>query len=69
MRPERVLQAFERVELLEDFGARRDGAEIALLSRAFSGMDMTGSINLEHEDGGMMRSCLFSEAPPSKRAG
>ena len=34
-----TLFPFERVEVLEDFGARRDGAEIALVSRAFSGLD------------------------------
>ncbi len=46
-----TLFPFERVELLEDFGARRDGAEIALISRAFSGMqDMMGSMM----GGGMM---------------
>ena len=43
-RPYVTLFPFERVELLEDFGARRDGAEIALVSRPFSGMDMMGSM-------------------------
>ncbi|MDE1948259.1 MAG: multicopper oxidase domain-containing protein [Burkholderiales bacterium] len=51
-RPYVTLFPFQRVELLEDFGARRDGAEIALLSRAFAelggmggmmGGDMMGS--------------------------
>ena len=35
-----TLAPFERVELLEDFGERRSGAEIALVSRAFSSMSM-----------------------------
>ena len=49
-RPYVTLFPFERVELLEDFGARPGGAEIALVSRAFSGMDgMMGMM-----DGGMM---------------
>ena len=39
-----TLFPFERVEILEDFGARRDGAEIALVSQAFEGMDMMGSM-------------------------
>jgi len=43
-RPYVTLFPFERVELLEDFGARRDGAEIALVSRLFSGMDMMDSM-------------------------
>ena len=43
-RPYVTLFPFERVELLEDFGARRTGAEIALLSRGFSGLDMMGSM-------------------------
>ncbi|MEX2242071.1 MAG: multicopper oxidase domain-containing protein, partial [Burkholderiales bacterium] len=50
-RPYVTLFPFERVEVLEDFGARRDGAEIALLSRAFSGMDMMESMM---GGGGMM---------------
>ena len=37
--PYATLFPFERVELLEDFGARPDGAEIALVSRGFSGLD------------------------------
>ncbi len=48
-RPYVTLFPFERIELLEDFGARRDGAEIALVSQEFSGMDMMGSMM-----GGMM---------------
>jgi FtsP/CotA-like multicopper oxidase with cupredoxin domain len=50
-----TLFPFERVELLEDFGARRDGAEIALLSRAFSGVDgMMGMMGGGGMMGGMM---------------
>jgi len=45
-RPYVMLAPFERVELLEDFGARRPGAEIALVSGAFSVGGMMG--------GGMM---------------
>jgi bilirubin oxidase len=43
-RPYITLFPFQRVELVEDFGARRDGAEFALVSREFSGMDMMGSM-------------------------
>ncbi len=39
-RPYVTLFPFERIEVHEDFGARRDGAEIALVSRSFSGLDM-----------------------------
>lgn len=39
-RPYVVLGPFERVELLEDFGERRPGAEIALVSQEFAGMGM-----------------------------
>jgi len=49
--PYLTLFPFERVELVEDFGARRAGAELALVSRAFAGMDMMGSMMGE---GGMM---------------
>jgi FtsP/CotA-like multicopper oxidase with cupredoxin domain len=35
-----TLAPFERVELLEDFGARRSGSEIALMSQAFSSLSM-----------------------------
>jgi len=38
-RPYVTLFPFERIELLEDFGARKDGAEIALISRSFEGTD------------------------------
>jgi len=53
-RPYVTLFPFERVELLEDFGARRDGAEIALVSRAFSGLDMMDSMMGGGMMGGMM---------------
>ena len=43
-RPYVTLFPFERVELLEDFGARRDGTEIALVSRGFPGMDMMSAM-------------------------
>lgn len=50
-----TLFPFERVEVLEDFGARRDGAEIALVSRAFSGADaMMGMMGGMMGRGGMM---------------
>ncbi len=39
-----TLFPFERIEVLEDFGARRDGAEFALVSQAFSGLDMMDSM-------------------------
>ena len=51
-RPYLTLFPFERVEVLEDFGTRRDGAEIALVSRSFSGMDMMGM--MMGGGGGMM---------------
>jgi bilirubin oxidase len=47
-----TLFPFERIELLEDFGARRDGAEIALVSQPFSGMEMMDS--MMGGQGGMM---------------
>ena len=40
--PYLTLAPFERVELLEDFGARRQGAEIALQSLEFSSLSMNG---------------------------
>lgn len=49
-RPYVTLFPFERVELLEDFGARRNGAEIGLVSKAFSGL---GGM-MEGMMGGMM---------------
>ncbi len=39
-RPYVILAPFERVELLEDFGERRPGAEISLVSQTFSDMGM-----------------------------
>lgn len=39
-RPYIVLAPFERVELLEDFGERRAGLEVALVSQSFSDMGM-----------------------------
>jgi FtsP/CotA-like multicopper oxidase with cupredoxin domain len=56
-RPYVTLFPFERVELLEDFGARRDGAEIALVSKAFSdvgGMMGGGMMGRGMMGGGMM---------------
>ena len=50
-RPYVTLFPFQRVELLEDFGVRPDGAEIALVSREFSGMGLMGSMM---GGGGMM---------------
>lgn len=52
-RPYVVLAPFERLELLEDFGTRAPGAELALLSRAFDDgatMNMMGGMM----GGGMM---------------
>ena len=49
--PYATLFPFERVELLEDFGARREGAEIALVSKAFADMDMMGSMMGPSEEG------------------
>jgi bilirubin oxidase len=52
-RPYVTLFPFERIELIEDFGARRDGAEIALVSREFSGMeDMMSSMMGEGGESG-----------------
>ncbi|MDQ3446401.1 MAG: multicopper oxidase domain-containing protein [Pseudomonadota bacterium] len=48
-----TLFPFERVEILEDFGARRDGAEIALVSRSFSS-GMMGPSQAGNRGGGMM---------------
>src|SRR5574337_30478 len=39
-RPYVTLFPFQRIELVEDFGERRGDAEIALLSRAYSGLGM-----------------------------
>lgn len=59
-RPYVTLFPFQRAELLEDFGARRDGAEIALVSREFSGMEgMMGSMmGGGMMGGGMMRGMM-----------
>ncbi len=48
-RPYVVLAPFERVELLEDFGERRGGAEVALVSQSYSGLEM-----MDGGSGGMM---------------
>ncbi|HET7262531.1 MAG TPA: multicopper oxidase family protein [Casimicrobiaceae bacterium] len=53
-RPYVTLFPFQRVELVEDFGQRRDGAEIALLSRAYSGLDMLSMMGGMMSGGGMM---------------
>jgi bilirubin oxidase len=57
-RPYVTLFPFERVELLEDFGARRDSVEIALVSQEFSDMHMMGSMMGQEgesgQGGGMM---------------
>ncbi len=50
-RPYVVLAPFERVEILEDFGSRRRGAEIALESQAFTSLSMGGMSGMM---GGMM---------------
>jgi bilirubin oxidase len=52
-RPYVTLFPFERVEIIEDFGARRDGAEIALISREFSSPD--GMMGGRGMMGGMSR--------------
>jgi FtsP/CotA-like multicopper oxidase with cupredoxin domain len=54
-RPYVVLAPFERVELLEDFGSRRRGAEIALESQAFSSLSMHGMMGGMMDRGGMMQ--------------
>lgn len=58
-RPYVVLAPFERIELLEDFGTRRAGSEVALVSRAFASrgmMDgmMGGMTGRGGSSGGMM---------------
>jgi FtsP/CotA-like multicopper oxidase with cupredoxin domain len=52
-RPYVVLAPFERVELLEDFGERRGGAEVALVSQAYSGLEMMDGM-MGEGSGGMM---------------
>lgn len=55
-RPYVVLAPFERVEILEDFGSRAPGAEVALESREFSSMSMGGMMGgmMGRDSGGMM---------------
>jgi len=57
-RPYVVLGPFERVELLEDFGTRPAGSEVALVSREFSGLGMMdmmdGMMGRGGGSGGMM---------------
>ena len=73
-RPYVTLFPFERVELLEDFGARRDGAEIALVSQAFQGMDgmmggngmMGGGMMGGMMGGGMMGGMMDGMMGPSQ---
>lgn len=45
-RPYMVLGPFERVELLEDFGTRPAGSEVALVSREFAGLGMTDMMDM-----------------------
>lgn len=62
VRPYVVLAPFERIELLEDFGTRAGGAEVALISRTFEDTMMSGMMNGmmggrgdgEKQGGGMM---------------
>jgi len=59
-RPYVVLAPFERVEILEDFGSRRPGAQIALESLEFSSLSMGGMMGRDRDGtmdrgmGGMM---------------
>ena len=54
-RPYVVLAPFERIELLEDFGTRRPGSEVALVSREFAGPGMMdGMMGRGGSSGGMM---------------
>lgn len=54
-RPYVVLAPFERIELLEDFGTRRPGSEVALVSREFAGLGMMdGMMGRGGSSGGMM---------------
>lgn len=54
VRPYVVLAPFERVELLEDFGSRSGGAEVALVSRKFDDGMMGGGMGSMMGGGGMM---------------
>lgn len=56
-RPYVVLAPFERVELLEDFGARRTGLELALVSQAYSGLEMMDDM-MGRGSGGMSRGMM-----------
>jgi len=56
--PHLTLAPFERVELLEDFGARRPGTELALESREFSSLSMNGT--MRGMMGGMMGQGMMS---------
>jgi len=53
-RPYLTLAPFERVELIEDFGSRAPGAQIALVSRAFSSDAGMGAMMGNMMGGGMM---------------
>ena len=61
-RPYVVLAPFERIELLEDFGTRRRGSDVALVSRRFSGLGMSkmmdGMMGRGGSSGGMMRGMM-----------
>jgi FtsP/CotA-like multicopper oxidase with cupredoxin domain len=54
VRPYVVLAPFERVEILEDFGARAGGAEVALISREFEDSSMRDMMNMMGGRGGGM---------------
>lgn len=54
VRPYVVLAPFERIELLEDFGTRRGGDEVALISRSFNDGMMGGMMGRGSMMGGMM---------------
>ena len=61
-RPYLVLAPFERIELLEDFGTRRPGSDVALVSRQFSSLGMSkmmdGMMGRGGSSGGMMRGMM-----------
>jgi bilirubin oxidase len=54
VRPYVVLAPFERVEVIEDFGTRRGGAEVALVSDEFADSMMDNMMNGMMGRGGMM---------------
>ncbi|MCZ7563092.1 MAG: multicopper oxidase domain-containing protein [Burkholderiales bacterium] len=61
-RPYVTLAPFERIELFEDFGRRRAGAEVALVSQAFSaGGGMMGGMMSGGMMGGMMGRGMMGE--------